>query len=141
MGSLNDLKNANDDVFMNVISKLFVEKMYKKHKKIKKKSFIPFAAQCINFDFLFSSFMIIPTRFDEKKIIKELMQSTAMTLGASWFVVSKEWWDKWCLYTGYNEDDETTKTKGNDASDNVMESATNRNMRPIKITNRELLHE
>merc|ERR1712113_764109 len=103
-------KNANDDVFMNVISKLFVEKMYKK-------SFIPFAAQCIDFDFLFSSFMIIPTRYDEKKIIKKLMQSTAMTLGASWFVVSKEWWDKWCLYTGYNEnetdnDNDTDTTKG-----------------------------
>merc|ERR1712003_228653 len=107
--------------------------MYKKHKKIKKKSFIPFAAQCINFDFLFSSFMIIPTRFDEKKIIKELMQSTAMTLGASWFVVNKEWWDKWCAYTGYNEDVTTAKLE--DAT------ITNRNMRPIKISNRELLHE
>ena len=31
--------------------------------------------------------MIIPTREDEKKIIKKLMQSTEMTLGASWHVV------------------------------------------------------
>ena len=29
--------------------------------------------------------MIIPTREDECRIIKELMQDTQMTLGASWY--------------------------------------------------------
>ena len=138
--SLNDLKNADDAMLMDVIKKLFTGRLYKKHKKVKKKHFIPFAAQCINFDHLFSSFMIIPTRRDEKRIIKELMQSTAMTLGASWFVVSKEWWDKWCLYTGYNEEATPTKSDDDDRRNSVMGS-NNRNMRPIKISNRELLHE
>eukprot|EP01084_Bolivina_argentea_P127700 225823_1 len=74
---------------------------------------------------LFQSFMIMSTRDDEKRIIKQLMQSTEMTLGDEWyvrycdlimyiyiyiiiyrFVINKEWWDKWCSYTGYNPVDD-----------------------------------
>eukprot|EP00483_Globobulimina_turgida_P004154 UN04162 len=82
--------------------------------------------------------MIIPTRDDEKKIIKHLMQSTEMTLGASWFVINKEWWDKWCSYTGYNIGTGEKKQNGDGIMD-ASEGAKKRALRPIKISNRELL--
>eukprot|EP01084_Bolivina_argentea_P308884 534207_1 len=131
--SLIDLKNANDITLLKTIKKLFKDKLFKKN-KLKSKVFIQFASKSIHFDNLFQSFMIIPTRDDEKRIIKQLMQSTEMTLGDEWFVINKEWWDKWCSYTGYNPVDEKDN---NDISKPIME--TKRALRPIKISNRELL--
>eukprot|EP00483_Globobulimina_turgida_P008559 UN08577 len=136
--SINDLKNADDATLADILKKLFKDKLFKKN-KLKQKVFLPFASRAINFDNLFQSFMIIPTRDDEKEIIKHLMQSTETTLGTSWFVINKEWWDKWCSYTGYDEEtnsntSEHTENKQN--GDGIIDAsvgAKKRALRPIKI--------
>eukprot|EP00484_Ammonia_sp_Unknown_P030159 CAMPEP_0197028598 /NCGR_PEP_ID=MMETSP1384-20130603/8245_1 /TAXON_ID=29189 /ORGANISM="Ammonia sp." /LENGTH=1787 /DNA_ID=CAMNT_0042457619 /DNA_START=164 /DNA_END=5527 /DNA_ORIENTATION=+ len=144
--SLNDLNNCDDATFVDTVAKLLRNKLYNKN-KLKKESFIEFASQCFNFDVLFASFMIIPTREDECRIIRELMQQTQMTLGASWFVINKTWWDQWCAYSGYTEsagsNHNDTELKNNDDDDtNVhMDAPQSRALRPIKISNRELLDE
>merc|ERR1712228_696567 len=118
--------------------------LYQKN-KLKKEDFVVFASKSINFENLFESFMIIPTREDEKKIIKKLMESTEMTLGASWFVIGKEWWDKWCSYTGYLEEkSDGIKDDDNDGMSPSMDTSMGPKkiaLRPIKISNRQLLDE
>eukprot|EP01084_Bolivina_argentea_P013555 25449_1 len=143
--SVQDLKTADNETLSNTLRKLLQDKLYTKN-KLKRERFIAFASKSIAFDHLFESFMIIPTRDDECRIIKELMNDTALKLGDSWFVLSKEWWDKWAYYTGYSDapSADEIKDEKNDDDDDDMMDATNtakRAMRPIKISNRDLLDE
>ena len=59
------------------------------------------------------------------------------------FVLSKEWWDKWCRYTGYNEDD-TVDGDEEEAAVGAVSAVTgpgHRALRPIKISNRSPLDD
>merc|ERR1719242_3034568 len=81
--------------------------------------------------------MIIPTRHDEKRVVARLMAHSEMALGSSWFILSKEWWDGWCSYTGFNEDEQATDSPADSSSDAMGHGA----LRPIAISNRSLLDD
>jgi len=139
--SIKTLMAADTAALSDSVHKLLTVKLFRKH-KLSKADFVGFAAESLRCSRLLASFMIIPTRHDEKRIIGELMQSTEMALGSSWFVMSKEWWDKWCRYTGYNADDEPLSDDDTATNGAMAASATTqRALRPIKISNRELLDD
>eukprot|EP00485_Elphidium_margaritaceum_P003456 CAMPEP_0202694858 /NCGR_PEP_ID=MMETSP1385-20130828/8600_1 /ASSEMBLY_ACC=CAM_ASM_000861 /TAXON_ID=933848 /ORGANISM="Elphidium margaritaceum" /LENGTH=1807 /DNA_ID=CAMNT_0049350777 /DNA_START=152 /DNA_END=5575 /DNA_ORIENTATION=- len=140
--SLSDLAGCDDKTLVDTVENLLKNKLYNKN-KLKQEAFVPFAAKCINFDHIFASFMIIPTRDDERRMVKQLMQDTQMTLDSSWFVLNKDWWDKWCAFSGYTDAPSDVKSDDNDDDDDdaVIDASHVRGMRPIKISNRELLDE
>ena len=68
-----------------------------------------------------------------------------MVLSAEWFIVIKAWWDRWCSYTARNADDAEAMTAGDAAEapssdeEAPMAKVEKRALRPIAISNRELL--
>ena len=84
--SLKSLMAADTATLSDSIHKVLAVKLFRKHKLLKA-DFVGFAAESLRCERLLASFMIIPTRHDEKRIIGELMQSTEMTLGSSWYAI------------------------------------------------------
>merc|ERR1712032_247039 len=109
--------------------------------KLRREDFVAFGEKCLKFDVFFASLMIIPTRHDEKRVVAQLMAHSEMALGSSWFILSKEWWDGWCRYTGFNEDEQTTENVSDNISDTTSDAMGHGALRPIAISNRSLLDD
>jgi len=141
--SIDEIDQMNDEQLWNIVLKIIHDKLWKKN-KLPQTRFIDLISSIIDVNKLLTSFHIIPSKEEEKLIIKQLERENSLKLGEEWYIISSEWWESWCEYVDYHSKQLQLKELNEKQLSNIDSSSnliTNKKYRPRKIDNNKLLDE